>query len=99
MSRGSGFPIAEEVRVHEAIDLILTGGVHLLELNAHANAAVAPGHASFRLDVAFRAGHAEAHLDLRAALERTRRADGDSAMAQVECQRGRNSVAEAILHR
>ena len=46
-----------------------------------------------------RPGHAEAHLDLRAAVERAGRADGDAAAAEVERQRRGDRVAEAVLDR
>src|SRR5437867_13048718 len=65
----SCFAIAEEVRIDELIDHRLVGGIHLFELDAHADAPVAPGDAPFGVDVALRARHAKPHLDLRAALE------------------------------
>ena len=39
------FSVGEEVRVDEVVDDRLVGGVDLLELDAHADAAVAPGDA------------------------------------------------------
>src|SRR5262245_36321117 len=87
------------MRVHEVIDERLAGGLHRLELNAHADALVVPGDAAFGVDLARRPGHTEAHFDPGAGLERARRADGDAAVAQVE-RRGRgNGVAEPVLDR
>ena len=46
-----------------------------------------------------RSGHPEADLDLRAAVERAGRADGDAAVAQIQRQRRGDRVAEAVLDR
>ena len=58
---------AEEVRVDELVDGGLILRFDLLELQAHAVAAIAPCHAAFGVDVALRAGQAEpqAHLARR----------------------------------
>src|SRR5215471_3766428 len=93
------FSIAEEVRVHEVIDDRLVGRIDDFELHAHADAAIAPRHVAFRVDVLLRPGHAEANLDLRSAVERTGRTDRDAAVAEVERQRGRDRVAETVLDR
>src|SRR5687767_9072635 len=94
---GLGFPVGEEVCVDEVVDDALMGGLDPFELNAHADPAVAPGDAAFGVDVALGAGHPEAHLDLRTALERAGRADGDAAVTEVEGQRRGDGVAEAVL--
>src|SRR5947208_10359589 len=91
--------IAEEVRVDEVVDDRLVRGLDRFELNAHADAAIAPRDVSLGVDVALGAGHAEADLDLRARLERARRANGDAAVAQIERQRRRDRVAEPVLER
>ena len=54
---------------------------------------------AFRVDVALRAGHAEAHPDRRAGVERARGPDRDAAVAEIECQRRGDGVAEPILDR
>src|SRR5688500_3424141 len=90
------FPTAEEVRVDELVDGRLIVGLHLVELQAHAVAAIAPRNAGFRCDVAFRRWQPEPETPFGAVLERTRRADGDTTPAQVERQRGRNGVTEPI---
>src|SRR5947208_2330915 len=64
------FSVGEEVRVDEAVDNGLVGRLDLLELNAHADASVAPRDAPLAVDVLFRPGHAEADLDLGVRLER-----------------------------
>src|SRR3954466_16005453 len=93
------FSIAEEVRVDEVIDDRLVGGIDDLELDAHADAAIAPRHVPLGVDVLLRSGHAEADLDLRRTLERAGRPDGDAAVAEVQRQRCRNRVAEPVLNR
>ena len=60
------FAVREEMGVDEAVDERLAGRVDLVELDAHADAAVAPGDVTLGVDVALRAGHAEPHLDRRA---------------------------------
>src|SRR5262252_9453739 len=93
------FSIAEEVRVDEVVDDRLVGGIDDFELHAHADAAIAPRHVPFSVDVLLGPGHPEPDLDLRAAVERARGADCDAAVAEVERQRGGDRVAEAILDR
>ena len=51
------------------------------------------------VDVPLRSRHAEADLDLRAALERAGGADGDAAVTEVERQRRGDRVAEPVLNR
>src|SRR5438270_10235799 len=87
------------MRVDEVVDDRLVGRFDRLELNAHADAAIAPRDASFGVDVTLGAGHAEANLDLRARVERAGGTDGDAAVAQIECQRGGDRVAKSILDR
>ena len=87
------------MRVDEVVDERLVGRLDRLELDAHADAAIAPGDASFGVDVPLRPGHPEPHLDLRAALERAGRADGDAAVTEVERQRRGDGVAEPVLDR
>src|SRR5712692_2140667 len=94
-----GFSIAEEMRVDEAVDGGLAGTFDRLELNPHADAAIAPRDASLGVDVALRSRQAKADPDLRACLERARRPDGDAPVPQVERQRGRDRVAESVLNR
>src|SRR5438128_3267707 len=95
----SGFSIAEEVRVDEVVDDPLVGRVDLLELDAHADAPVAPRDAAFAVDVFLGPGHPEPDLDLRAAVERARRPDGDPAVTEVESQRRGDLGAETVLDR
>src|SRR5260221_3952113 len=94
----SSFPVAEEVRVDELVDDRLVRGIDFFELDAHADAPVAPRDAPFRVDVFLRARHPEPHFDFRAVLERARGADGDAAVAEAEGQRRRNGVAEPVLN-
>src|SRR6185503_5011295 len=93
------FSVAEEVRVDEVVDDRLVDVVDLLELDAHADAAVAPGDLALGVDVLLRSRHPEADLDLGAALERAGGADGDAAVTEVERQRRRDRVAEPVLNR
>src|SRR6185295_13206061 len=93
------FPVAEEVRVDEVIDDRLVDLVDDLELDAHADAAVAPRDLAFGIDVLLRPRHPEADLDLGAALERAGGADGDAAVTEVEGQRRGDGVAEPVLNR
>src|SRR2546423_812071 len=99
MSEILRFSVAEEVRVDELVDDRLVGRIDDLELDAHADAAVAPRHVPFGVDVLLRSRHAEAHFDLGAVVERAGGADGDAAMAEVERQRRGDRVAEAVLDR
>src|ERR1700704_6100130 len=85
--------------VDERVDDSLVGGLDLLELDAHADPAVAPGHASFSVDVPLGPRHAKTHFDFGGAVERTGRPNRDAAVAQVERQRGGDGIAEAILNR
>src|SRR5712692_7367960 len=48
------FSVGEEVRVDEAVDHLLVGRLDLLELDAHADAAVAPRDAPLAVDVLLR---------------------------------------------
>src|SRR5476649_1528918 len=99
MSEILRFSVAEEVRVDEVVDDCLVGGIDDLELNAHADAAVAPGHVPFGVDVLLRSGHAEADFDLGGAVERAGRPDRDAAVAEVQRQRRGDGVPEAVLDR
>src|SRR4051794_17280249 len=69
-SSASGFSIRKEMRVDERVDDCLVGRIHDLELDAHADPAIAPGDASFGVDVLLAAGHAEPHFDFRCRVER-----------------------------
>src|SRR5260221_12413766 len=69
------FSVGEEVRVDEAVDHLLVGRLDLLELNAHADAAVAPRDAPLGVDVLLGARHPEAHPAPAARLARSGRAD------------------------
>src|SRR5437762_13065410 len=95
----SGFSVAEEVRVDEVVDDPLVGRVDLLELDAAADAPVDPRAAALAVDVVLGAGHAEPDLDLRSAVERAGRPDGDPAVTEVEGQRRGDRVAEPVLDR
>src|SRR4051794_5148911 len=97
MSEILRFSVAEEVRVDELVDVRLVGRIDGLELDAHADAAIAPRHVPVRVDVLLRSGHAEAHFDLGAVVQRTRGADRDAAVAEVQRQRRGDGVAEAVL--
>src|SRR5262245_7203967 len=92
-----GFPVGEEVRVDEVVDEALVAGFNALELDSHADAAIAPGHASVGVDVALRPGHPEADADLRAGVERTGGPDRNPAATEVERERRRDRVAEPVL--
>src|SRR4051812_2205420 len=80
---GSGFPVADEVRVDEVVDHRLVLRIDGIELDAHTDAPIAPRHLALGVDVLLAAGHAEAHADPRARFERARRADRDAAVAQI----------------
>jgi serine/threonine-protein kinase len=88
--------IGEEMGVDEGVDDGLVRGLDLLELDAHADTAVAPGHETLGVDIALRPRHAKAHLDLRGAVERAGRANRDAAVAQVERERRRDAVQIAL---
>src|SRR5258708_39259259 len=98
ITKSLSFSVAEEVGVDELIDDRLVGRVDFVELDAHADAPIAPCHASFGVDVALRARHPEPHFDSGAVLERARRPDVDAAVAEVQRQRRRNRVAEPVLN-
>src|SRR5437773_1621872 len=89
------FSVRKKVGVDEVADERLAGGVDLLELHAHADAAVAPRHTAFSVDVELRPRQTEADLDARVGVERAGGADGDAAVTQVERQRGGDGVPEA----
>src|SRR3954471_19794455 len=74
----SGFAIGKEMRVDECVDHRLVRGLDLLELDAHGDTPIAPRDAAFRVDIALGSRHAEAHLDLRGAVERARRPNSDA---------------------
>src|SRR5688572_28138870 len=57
------FSVGEKVGVDEVVDDHLVGGVDLSELNAHADAAIAPRDLAFRVDIALGSGHTEPDLD------------------------------------
>jgi hypothetical protein len=71
MGESLRFSVAEEVRADEVVDDRLVGGIDDLELDTHAHAAVAPRHVSSASTSSTR--HAEAHLDLGAAVQRAGR--------------------------
>src|ERR1700733_3235551 len=81
MSEILRFSVAEEVRVDEVVDHRLVARLDELELDAHADAAVAPGDVPLGVDVLLRPGHAEPDLDLGVVVERAGRPDGDAAVA------------------
>src|SRR5262245_63981804 len=87
------------MRVHEVIDEGLARSLDRFELNAHADAPIVPRHAPLGVDLARRAGHAEAHRDLRARLEWAGGANRDPAATQIERRRGGDGVAEPVLDR
>ncbi len=82
--------------VDELVDRRLIGRFDLLELQAHADPAIAPGDARLRFDVALRSGQPEAHPHLRSLLERAHRPDRHAPLAQVQRQRRGDRVAEPI---
>src|SRR5580765_1929932 len=98
-SARSGAPIAEEVRVDEGVDGGLVGRVDLLELQAHADAPVAPRDA--RLDLDFTGCGREAEPDPRGStgIERAGGPDGDPAAREIQRERRRDRVAEAVSDR
>src|SRR5688500_10243110 len=65
------FPTSAEVHVDQLVDGRLIVGLHLVELQAHAVAAIAPRNAGFGVDVAFRPWQPEPQTHLGAVLERT----------------------------
>src|SRR3954451_4486146 len=81
------FSVAEEVRVDEVVDHRLVGGFDDLELDTHADAAIAPRDVPFGVDVLLRSRHAKAHPNLGAAVQRAGGANGDAAVAEVKGQR------------
>src|SRR5262249_31607727 len=81
------FPVREEMRVDKVVDDGLAGGIDRLELQPHADAAIAPRDAALGIDVALRPRHPESHLDARARVERTGGADRDAAATEVQRQR------------
>src|SRR5205085_10217803 len=74
------FSVAEEMRVHEVVDDRLMRRFDVLELNPHADAAVAPRDVALRVDVALRPRHPEADLDLRSRFQRAGGPDRDAAV-------------------
>src|SRR5689334_6376513 len=96
---GLRFPIGEEVGVDEVIDDRLVCRIDRFELNAHADATIAPGHTPFGVDIPFRARHSEPHPDLRAGFEWARRPNRKATVPQIQREGGGNRVAEAVLNR
>src|SRR5215831_5606037 len=86
--------IAEEVRVDELVDGGLIGRIDLLELQAHADAPVAPRHARLDLDLARARRQAEPHARGGARVQRARGADRNPAAAEIQRQRRCDRVAE-----
>src|SRR6185503_9571960 len=80
--------VCKEMLVDELVDCGLIGRIDLLELQAHSDAPVAPRDARVRLHVHLRAGQAESDAHLGVLLQGTHRPDADSALAQVQRQRG-----------
>src|SRR5262245_57648437 len=80
----------------ELVDGGLIGRIHLLELQAHADAAVAPRDA--RLDVHLSAARGQAEPDASggAGLEWAGGADRDAAATQVQRERGGDGVPEPV---
>src|SRR4051812_39451401 len=66
------------------------------ELEAHADAAVAPRDLGRDVDILLAHRHAESRLDGGADLQRARRPHGNAAAADVQRDRCRDRVAEAI---
>src|SRR6187397_1912219 len=85
--------------VDEAVHDGLAGRVDLIELDAHSDAAIAPGDVTLRVDVALQSRHPEPHLDRCGAFEGTCGADGEPPVAQVERQGGGDRVAKPVLYR
>src|SRR5688572_331944 len=87
------------MRVDELVDEALIGRLDLVELQPHAVAAIAPRDASFGVDVALRSGKAKSDSNPGAVVERAGRADCNAATAQVQRERGGNSVPEPVCDR
>src|SRR5262245_59514665 len=87
------------MRADEVVDDRLVGRIDGFELDAHAHAAIAPGHAAFGVHVAFRAGYAEPHADLGTGVERAGGSNRETAVPEIQGECGRNRVAESILNR
>src|SRR5438128_10673972 len=92
ITRVLGFSIGEEVGVDEVVDERLRGRIDGFKLDTHTDPTIAPRDTAFGIDVAFRSRHAEANLDFCAGVERTGRANGNTAVAQIERQRRRDRV-------
>ena len=87
------------MRVDEVVDDRLVRRIDVLELHAHSDAAIAPRDAALGVDVALAPGHPEAHLDLRALLQRARRPDRDAAVAEVQRQGGGDRIGRELRER
>ena len=79
--------------------IVWFAGSTLLELDAHADATIAPRDATLprRRRVSSQAVR-KRDLDLGAAVERAGRSDGDAAAAEIQRQRRCNRVAETVLN-
>src|SRR5262245_58238403 len=77
------FSVRKKVCVDEVVDDRLVRRIDVLELDAHADAPIAPRDLAFRVDVPLRSGHAEKDLDFRHAVERAGGPAGDAAVSQV----------------
>src|SRR5215207_686954 len=82
--------------VDELVDRLLVDRLDLLELQPHADAPVAPRDAAIAFDVRFRSWQSETDAHLRMLIEWTHRADGHAALAQVQGECRRDSIAKAV---
>src|SRR6478752_7934060 len=94
-----GATVAEEVRVDEGVDGGLIGRFDLFELQAHADAPVAPRDARLDLDFTGCGREPEPHAGRGARIERAGGPDGDPAAREIQRERRRDCVAEAISDR
>ena len=74
------------MRIDELVDGGLVLRIEFVELQPHAVAAIAPRDVALGIDVPFRARKAKPEANVRAALERAGRPDGDSSAADVRVQ-------------
>src|SRR5687768_14371055 len=82
--------------MNEVVDRALCVASYAFELQPHAEAPVAPHDARLHFDFLTGCRHAEAQLELRAALERTGSPDRQSEPAHVECDRRGDGISEAV---
>src|SRR5215212_8866839 len=87
------------MRLYEVVNRLLGVRLDRGELQAHADATIGPGDSSFGVDVLLPARQTESHPDDRRNVEGIGRADGEATLADVQRQRCRDGVADAIRDR